>query len=130
MFALCHYNPRQHMIIHPQLETSLRSRLPAEDKDNLFVYFHRETKNYVVAWWAKKGERFVDSHNVGKSLRNFTKEDFHSLIRALRNVDGKSRMIERMKRQRSEKLSRQQDEADAKTDRMNHAKSTALKVGV
>lgn len=108
----CRYNPREHVLIHPQLETSLRSHLPDDIQDNAFVYFHRITRNYVIAWWAKKGKSFVDCFNLGESLQNMTKEDFHNTIRAMVKCDSKKRLVRRLKRKRNAYLKEQQDKED------------------
>jgi len=75
------FTPRRHLLLKTgaaELSRWLDREFPA--RLGLFVYFHRQTGNYVVGKWLKKGE-FIDVINIGPSLSFFGRAEALELKR-------------------------------------------------
>jgi len=71
------YHPGKHMIWDHEVGRFLRRHL---QRDDLFVYFHRIARTWIVAYWVEKGRRFVEVWN-GTDIREFNRQDVDQLER-------------------------------------------------
>lgn len=70
------FDPAKHIVHSTELATSLRRRLGLP---GLFTYKHRDTKNWVVAYWVNKNQGWMMELTLMGSLDGFGPSNFRTL---------------------------------------------------
>lgn len=73
----CKYNPIIHRVLGGGFIKRIRSCVP--NSKQLFLYFHMQTGNFVVALWNEKKKDFFDVLNIGPTLARFSQHDMNRL---------------------------------------------------
>ena len=109
----CAFRNSQHMIVHPELEGWLRREIPDHRaRESLFVYYHRQTGNYVIAEWISPRRYFQDVLNIGPSLGLFTNAVAHRFKQLYRQPTSGRELAKQMRQHELHRLKALQDEND------------------
>lgn len=82
------YDSKQHYLLprsHNIVQWCIRETNNEHFKDNLFLYHHKGTGNFVIGCWLEERALLVDLLNLGPSLAGFTRSKAQEfLTRSLR----------------------------------------------
>jgi hypothetical protein len=118
--ASCRYEPKKHWLVELQCLRDLKNHVKDKAiKNQLFSYFHRREGTWVIGMWVDEGHHlFVDALNMGKSLKNLSKDMFQSILLRLNSPVTADETRRFIRDTEHEGTSRLQDEADGDSERM------------
>jgi len=129
--ALCPYDCRKHVVIHPaDIEQWLNRSLPENIRRDLLIYFHTEAHTFVIAQRIKPYQ-FIDLCNLGGSLRNFDRLKAGHLLALLKNPGYNSlqEIKEELRAGDSRYWSGMQDTAGEGAEKFERSRSSKITVG-
>ena len=125
---VCTYNRWLHRIVHPRFEKWLIRECPPQLRDTLFVYFHLQARNFVVAHWVAPCRLFRDIYCVGPTLAEFDVEAARQMRIQLKSPVGGHQLAQHLRQQDRDRISRMQEENDRRRIMHEEMMSTKLKV--
>jgi len=115
-------------IVHPPLLDWLKRQVSdLTVRDHLFVYFHQETKNFIIAEWENPGIYLSEVFCIGPSLGDFTHDVAQRVLRMFNRPVTGGMVAKALKQNHRDQIARlQHDNDEEKGYRQDQASTRQL----
>jgi len=127
----CRYRKSEHRIIQPRILSWIKRQIPdARLRDSLFIYYHLQHGTFVIAQWVVPERSFIDIHNLGNSLANFTADAAQRFRQQIKSPVGRHELGKALRQKERDRLTQEQDINDDKVERRNRRMSSKIVVSM